>query len=45
LTSSRHAQLLNYENVKYFNKERFEAEQYDEDLDFKWGEREAQNRR
>ncbi|AFP28947.1 ABCB family ABC transporter ATP-binding protein/permease [Marinobacter sp. BSs20148] len=35
--------LLNYETVKYFNNERFEAEQYDEDLDL-WEQARLKNR-
>ena len=35
--------LLNYETVKYFNNERFEAEQYDEDLKL-WEQARLKNR-
>jgi ABC-type transport system involved in Fe-S cluster assembly fused permease/ATPase subunit len=35
--------LLNYETVKYFNNERFEAEKYDEDLDL-WEQARLKNR-
>ena len=35
--------LLNYETVKYFNNERFEAEQYDQDLDL-WEQARLKNR-
>ncbi|HEV8077008.1 MAG TPA: ABC transporter ATP-binding protein/permease, partial [Marinobacter sp.] len=35
--------LLNYETVKYFNNERFEADQYDEDLDL-WEQARLKNR-
>lgn len=35
--------LLNYETVKYFNNERFEAEQYDADLDL-WEQARLKNR-
>ena len=35
--------LLNYETVKYFNNERFEADKYDEDLDL-WEQARLKNR-